>query len=69
MTEEQAVRTLHASESFISFSKHFIPDFATLMRYHRSRLVTCNANAFLVTGKICRHDVMKEPQWFTNHLA
>jgi hypothetical protein len=59
LTEAEAVQNLTASESFIGFSKHFIYDFATLMRYHRSPGVLANANGFLSQVRSAGDNVMQ----------
>lgn len=47
VTEEAAVQKLIASETFLDFSTHFIPDFINLMEYHRSEKIRNQKNTFL----------------------
>jgi hypothetical protein len=59
LTEEQAVRNLTVSESFIDFSKHLITDFAELAKYHRSPGILADKNAFLAQVKFAGDNVMQ----------
>jgi hypothetical protein len=59
LTEEQAVRDLSVSESFIDFSKHLITDFAALAKYHRSAGILADKNAFLAQVKYAGDNIMQ----------
>lgn len=55
-TEDQAVQQLMRSESFVDFSKNFIPDVTNLLTYHRSIKIQHRSDDFLKQVNLANND-------------
>lgn len=58
-TEDQAVQQLLQSESFVDFSKTFVPDVAGLLQYHRSIKIQKQSDDFKKQVSLANNDELR----------